>query len=72
MSAPCANTQSLIAARDILAPLFQRVHTSVGPPLAKSQRQKLKSGEATDYSHIAMCLLAVRFYPMVLVGLPGQ
>jgi len=46
--------------------------SSVEPPLAKTQHQKLKLGEATGCSHIAMCPLAVRFCPMVLAGLPGQ
>jgi len=42
--------------------------TSVGPALAKTQRQKPKLGKATGYSHISTCPLAVRFCPTV----PGR
>jgi len=49
------------------------VQLSVGPPLAITQRhQKLKPGEATGYSHLALCPLTFRFYPAVLAGFPGQ
>jgi len=39
------------------------VFCSVGPPLAVTQRQKLKLGEATGYSRKLMCPLAVRSRP---------